>query len=108
VLTLAPLIATRSVASAALVLAFAGVAFAAANVAVYGLLDAIAPKGTAAEAMTWLTTAAGAGAAVGAVLSGHLAAAGHLSAALAVPCLFSTAAAALVLARRATLAKGRD
>ena len=106
VLTLAPLMAVRSVFAAALVLAFAGVAFAAANVAVYGLLDAVAPPGTGAEALTWLTTAGGAGSAVGAVLAGHLAADGHLTAALAVPCAFAAVAAVVTLARRATLANG--
>jgi len=106
-LTLAPLIATRSAVAAALVLAVAGVAFAAANVAVFELLDVVAPPGTGAEALTWLTTAGGAGSAIGAVLAGHLAAAGHLSAALAVPCVFAAAAAVAVLARRATLTNGR-
>jgi predicted MFS family arabinose efflux permease len=104
VLTLAPLVAARSVFAAALVLAFAGVAFAAANVSVFELLDIVAPPGTGAEALTWLTTAGGAGSAAGAVLAGHLAATGHLTAALAVPCVFSAVAAVVVLARRATLA----
>ena len=106
VLTLAPLMAVRSVVAAALVLAFTGLAFAAANVAMFELLDAVAPAGTGAEALTWLTTAGGAGAAVGAVLSGHLAASGDLTAALAVPCAFCAFAAVVTLARRGTLANG--
>jgi MFS family permease len=106
VVTLAPLAATRSAAAAALVLAFAGVAFAAANVAVYELLDVVAPAGTGAEALTWLTTAGGAGSAIGAVVAGRLAAAGSLTTALAVPCAAVALAAVVVSARRATLTNG--
>jgi hypothetical protein len=106
VVTLAPLLAVRSALAAAAVLAVAGIAFAATNVAMFELLDVVAPPGTGAEALTWLTTAGGAGSALGAVLAGHLAADGRLSAALAVPCAFVAVAAAVTLARRGTLTNG--
>jgi MFS family permease len=106
VLTLVPLLAVRSALAAAAVLALAGIAFAATNVAMFELLDVVAPPGTGAEALTWLTTAGGAGSAAGAVLAGHLAAAGRLTVALAVPCVFSAFAAVVVLTRRGTLADG--
>src|SRR5215213_9473262 len=55
--TLLPLAALGSVWALTLVLLVAGAAFAAVNVATYGLLDAVAPAGAGAEALTWLTTA---------------------------------------------------
>ena len=45
--------------------------------AVYALLDVVAPEGTGAEALTWLTTAGAAGMAAGAALAGALAGAGR-------------------------------
>ena len=56
----------------------AGAAFAAVNVAVYALLDAVAPEGAGAEALTWLTTAGAAATAAGAALAGALAGAGDV------------------------------
>jgi hypothetical protein len=101
---LAPLIATRSAWAAAPVLLVAGAAFAAINVAVYELLDRVAPEGTGAEAMTWLTTAGTGAAAVGAVLAGHLAESGD--AGLAVPCAGAALGAAIAVLRAPTLRPG--
>jgi MFS family permease len=97
-----PLAALSDVWSLAAVLMFAGAAFAAVNVAVYALLDEVAPEGTGAEALTWLTTAGAGGMAAGAALAGALAGAGHLSGALALPAVGAFLAAVVVLARRGT------
>ena len=64
--TLLPLAAFGTVWALAAVLLAAGAAFAAVNVATYALLDAVAPEGAGAEALTWLTTAGAAGIAAGA------------------------------------------
>jgi MFS family permease len=100
----APLAAVGTVWALAAVLIAAGAAFAAVNVAVYALLDAVVPEGTGAEALTWLTTAGGAGAAAGAALAGALAGAGNVSGALALPAVGAGVAAAVVGVRRGSLA----
>ena len=71
--------------------------------AAFELLDTLAPAGTGAEALTWLTTAGAAGTAVGAIVAGRLASAGHLSAALALPCVAAGLTALAVVVRRDTL-----
>jgi hypothetical protein len=86
------------------VLVAAGAAFAAVNVAVFALLDAVAPKGTGAEALTWLTTAGAAGTALGAAGAGALAGSGRVGGALALPAVGAALATLAVLARRGTLA----
>ena len=69
----APVAVGRSVWFVAVLLVFAGGAYAAVNVVVYELLDRVAPEGAATEAFTWLTAANALGIAVGAVLAGWLA-----------------------------------
>jgi MFS family permease len=55
------------------VLAFAaGLSIAPAVMAAYGLVDAVAARGTAAEAFSWITTAVFAGFSVGMALGGTL------------------------------------
>jgi MFS family permease len=98
-----PLAALDQVWALAAVLVAAGAAFAAVNVAVYALLDVVAPEGAGAEALTWLTTAGAAGTALGAALAGWLAGAGALAAALALPAVGAAVAFAVVAARRGTL-----
>jgi MFS family permease len=98
-----PLAALSSVWSLAAALVFAGAAFAAVNVAVFALLDKVAPEGTGAEALTWLTTAGAGGMAAGAALAGALAGAGSLAGALALPAVGAFLAAVVVVARRGTL-----
>jgi hypothetical protein len=70
---------------------------------VFALLDEVAPEGTGAEALTWLTTAGAGGMALGAALAGTLAGGGSLAAALALPAAGAFAAAVVVLLRRGTL-----
>jgi len=103
---LAPLALAESVLVATLVLLAAGAAFAAVNVAVFELLDTVPPPGTGAEALTWLTTAGGAGMAAGAALAGQLATSGDLGAALALPAAGAAIAAAVTLTRARTLTAG--
>jgi MFS family permease len=59
------------VVGAVLVIVGAGVGLQ--NIAVYELLDLVSPPGRSTEAFAWLTTASAGGAAVGAVIAGHLA-----------------------------------
>jgi len=99
VAALTPLAALGSVWAIALLLLAAGAAFAAVNVAVYALLDVVAPAGAGAEALTWLTTAGAAGTAVGAVVAGQV----DVEVALALPALGSGVALAVVASRRGTL-----
>jgi MFS family permease len=99
----APLAALEDVWALAAVLVFAGAAFAAVNVAVYALLDTVAPAGAGAEALTWLTSAGAAGMAAGAALSGALAGGGDHGAALAIPAAGAALSAFFVVSRRATL-----
>jgi MFS family permease len=103
VVACAPLAALDQVWSLAVVLVFAGAAFAAVNVAVYALLDVVAPEGAGAEALTWLTTAGAAGTAAGAAGAGALAGAGELAWALALPAVGAAVAFAVVAVRRGTL-----
>jgi len=98
-----PLAALDDVRALAAVLVLAGAAFAAVNVAVYALLDVVAPEGTGAEAFTWLTTAGASGMAAGAALAGALAGGGSSAAALALPAVGTALAAVVVVARRGTL-----
>jgi MFS family permease len=99
-----PLAALGTIWGLAAVLVAAGAAFAAVNVAVYALLDLVAPEGAGAEALTWLTTAGAAGTAAGAAAAGALAGAGNLEGALALPAVGAAVAAVVVIARRRTLA----
>jgi MFS family permease len=99
-----PLAFMDTVWALAAVLVAAGAAFAAVNVAVFALLDAVAPKGTGAEALTWLTTAGAAGTALGAAGAGALAGSGRVGGALALPAVGAALATLAVLARRGTLA----
>jgi MFS family permease len=103
VVTCLPLAALDSVWALTAVLLPAGAAFAAVNVAVYALLDIVAPEGTGAEALTWLTTAGAGGMAAGAAGAGALAGAGHLSGALALPAAGAAVSLGVVVVRRATV-----
>ena len=103
---LLPLTVLSSVWAAAAVLLAAGVAFAAVNVATYALLDEVAPEGTGAEALTWLTTAGAGGMAVGAAAAGAFAGAGSLAGALALPAAGAFLAAVVVVVRPGTLGNG--
>jgi MFS family permease len=98
----APLALLDEVWALAAALVPVGLAFAAVNVAVFALLDVVAPEGAGAEALTWLTTAGAAGTAGGAALAGWLVA-DSPAAALALPAVGAAVAFAVVAARRRTL-----
>jgi hypothetical protein len=104
--SLAPLALAGSVLVAAVILLAGGAAFAAVNVAVFELLDAVAPPSTGAEALTWLTTAGAGGTAAGAALAGFVAGSGAIGAALALPAAGAALTTAVALARSATLGAG--
>jgi hypothetical protein len=69
----------------------------------FALLDEVAPEGTGAEALTWLTTTGAGGMALGAALAGALAGSGSLAGALALPAAGAFLAAVVVVLRRGTL-----
>jgi len=81
----------------------AGVALSPAIAAAYGLVDGLAPPGTATEAYTWLSTGIAAGLALGATLSGVLAEAQGAGAAFAAAAAACAAAAATGVLWRSTL-----
>jgi hypothetical protein len=77
--------------------ALAGLGAAPCNIAIYELLDRLAPAGADVEALTWITTAEAGGAAGGSALAGAIAGA-HLTLALALPAVGAVSAAVLALA----------
>lgn len=98
-----PLVAAApGVAALAAQLALAGAGFGLLNVALLELLDRVADAGNAVEALTWLTSAEGAGVAAGAAVAGLLAARAP-AASLALAAAAASLAAAVAVARRRTL-----
>jgi hypothetical protein len=93
-----------SIAAVAAVLIPVGAGFGLVNVALFELLDSLAPPGRAIEAFTWLTTANAAGAAGGAALAGRLAQSGTAPALLLVSAI-AAAGAIATFARRRTLGR---
>ncbi|HST39670.1 MAG TPA: MFS transporter [Conexibacter sp.] len=94
---LAPSLGGLTVTAAA-----AGTAFGVLNVALFELLDRLVAPARAIEAFTWLTSGQGAGLALGAAGAGQLAR-GDATGALLLVALPPALAAALAIARRATL-----
>ncbi|HWE08272.1 MAG TPA: hypothetical protein VG325_02890 [Solirubrobacteraceae bacterium] len=91
-----------SVAAWAVVLVVVGAGFGLLNVAVFELLDHLAPPARAAEAFTWLTTANAAGTAVGAAACGRLAQTGT-RASLVLVAGFAGAGTVIAVSRRGAL-----
>ena len=88
----------HSVAELVPIMLFAGAGYGVINVALFELLDVVVPSHRAVQAMTWITSAGGLGAAIGAALAGHLGTDATLLAAVAV-----APGAAIAAGRRRTL-----
>lgn len=74
---LVPLLFTTSIAEAIPLMVVSGFALAPAGTVLYGLVDELAPAGTATEAFTWMVTAISSGVAAGSALGGALVTGGH-------------------------------
>jgi MFS family permease len=94
----APCAVVRSLDALSGLLLAAGACFGVLNVALFELLDEVVEPHRAVEALTWLTTLQGAGAAAGAALAGRLAQDGLVLVAVAAAC-----GAAVAAGRRGTL-----
>ena len=93
-----PCLGVRSLAGISVILLAAGACYGVLNVALFELLDDVVAPERAVEALTWLTSLQGAGAAAGAAVAGGLGAGGMVLLAVA-----TALAAAVAAARRATL-----
>ena len=100
---LAPLALGGSIPVMAVLLVLGGAAIAPSTACVYRLVDEVAPKGTLAEAFTWVSTATIAGIAVGSAIAGPVVEGVGTRAALALPCGAAIVATLIAFARRATL-----
>ena len=69
----------------------------------FALIDEVAPAGTGTEAISWLSSLAAAGTALGALVAGLLVNGPGIGAAFAGSAIAATAAAAVALLRRRTL-----
>jgi MFS family permease len=76
-LGLVPLLFTTSIVEAIPLMIVSGFALAPAGTVLYGLIDELAPPGTATEAFTWMVTAISSGVAAGSALGGTLVSGGH-------------------------------
>jgi MFS family permease len=90
----------------AAVLVAAGLGLGPANVCLFELLEVVAPRRFATEALTWVTTAEAAGLAGGSAVAGGLVEASGPRACLAASAGAFLVAAGLAVARRETLTKG--
>jgi predicted MFS family arabinose efflux permease len=99
-LGLVPLLFTTSIVQAIPLMIVSGFALAPAGTVLYGLIDELAPPGTATEAFTWMVTAISSGVAGGSALGGTLVSGGH-----AHRGFVATVAAAAVAAGIAYLAR---
>jgi len=97
---------TQSVGLIAGILMFAGAGVGLLNVAVFELLDHVAPADRATEAFTWLTTSQAAGLAIGAAGAGRLTQI-NPRASLLLVIGFAALAAATAFARRRSLMPDR-
>lgn len=74
---LVPLLFVSSIGEAIPLMIVSGFALAPAGTVLYGLIDELAPQGTATEAFTWMITAISSGVAAGSALGGALVSGGH-------------------------------
>ena len=95
-------IAVPTLAGISVVLLVAGAGFGLLTVALFELLDEVVSAARAVEALTWLTTAQGAGMAAGAAAGGALARGGAIDM-LVLAAAPAAAAAALAIGRRGAL-----
>jgi MFS family permease len=99
----APLALADTVLALAILAGVAGVAIAPAVTTEYLLLDDVAPRGTATEALGWIVTASGVGLAAGAVGAGALVEGAATTAAFFGASILGLVGAALAWARRGSL-----
>lgn len=92
-----------SVVVIALLMALAGLALAPVVTVSYGLIDQLAPSGTATEAYTWVITANVAGTAIGTGIAGAVAEHHDASTALLLACVGAAAGFLVAFLRRRTL-----
>lgn len=100
---LVPLAFVGSVAGLAVLMAVAGIVVAPVSTVAFGLLDRVAPAGTATEATSWIITAYQVGLAAGTATAGALVEHSGTRTAFLVACGCAALAAAITLARRRTL-----
>jgi MFS family permease len=105
---LAPVPFAWSIPSAVGLTALSGLFVAPAGACAFTLIDRLAPHGTLTEAFAWMTAANVAGAAAGNALAGVVAQRSGVQPALAIAAACALAGAAIVLARRGTLAAVRS
>lgn len=99
-----PLVFVDSIVALAVMMAIAGLLVAPVSTVSFGLLDQIAPAGTATEATSWVITAYQVGLAVGTALAGGLVqSTGETTTAFLLAFGFVALAAAITLAGRRTL-----
>jgi MFS family permease len=97
---LVPLLFTTSIAEAIPLMIVSGFALAPAGTVLYGLIDELAPEGTATEAFTWMVTAISSGVAAGSALGGALVTGGHAHRGLAACVVAAGVAAAIAYLAR--------
>lgn len=100
---LVPLAFVGSVAGLAVLMAVAGIVVAPVTTAAFGLLDRVAPAGTATEATSWIITAYQVGLAAGTAAAGALVEHSGTGAAFVAGVGCAALAAVITLARQRTL-----
>jgi predicted MFS family arabinose efflux permease len=100
---LVPLLFVSSIAEAIPLMIVSGFALAPAGTVLYGLIDELAPAGTATEAFTWMVTAISSGVAAGSALGGTLVSGGHPHRGLVATVAGAAAAAAIAYLARPVL-----
>ncbi len=101
---LLPMLVADSLVSLSVVVAVAGLVVAPLTALFFGLIDDIAPAGTAVEAVSWITTAYTAGVAIGTAVAGPVVDHWGTDEAFAIACGFAALSTAIAFARRRTLA----
>ena len=97
---LVPLLFVSSIGEAIPLMIVSGFALAPAGTVLYGLIDDLAPAGTATEAFTWMVTAISSGVAGGSALGGTLVSGGHPHRGLVATVAGAAAAAAIAYLAR--------
>jgi predicted MFS family arabinose efflux permease len=97
---LIPLLFVSSIGEAIPLMIVSGLALAPAGTVLYGLIDELAPAGTATEAFTWMITAISSGVAGGSALGGALVSGGHPHRGLVATVLAAALAAAIAYLAR--------
>jgi MFS family permease len=100
---LVPLLFVSSIGEAIPLMIVSGFALAPAGTVLYGLVDDLAPAGTATEAFTWMVTAISSGVAGGSALGGTLVSGGHPHRGLIAMVVAAAVAAAVTYVARPVL-----